>query len=109
MDLATAIRAGTTAEVDFSGTVTTAARFFMGTHTRAEHETFGVRTSCGNVQVIDNVDLAPCVPVRPGDRVDVRGEYVHDAGKGPIVHWTHHDPAHLHEDGFIRLRGRVYA
>ncbi len=81
----------------------------MGTHTRAEHETFGVRTRCGRVQIIDNVDLAPRVPVRPGDRIDVRGEYVHDPGKDPIVHWTHHDPEHLHEDGFIRLRGRVYA
>jgi len=109
MNLASAIAAGQTAEVDFSGTVNSAPRFFYGTNTHAEHETFGVSTASGNVQVIDNVDLAPRVPVVPGDRIDVRGEYVCDPGKGPIVHWTHHDPAHHHPDGFIRLRGQLYA
>ncbi len=109
MDLASAITAGRTAEVDFSGTVNSAPRYFFGTNTHAEHETFGVTTPCGNVQIIDNADLAPRVPVFPGDQIDVRGEYVHDPGKGPIVHWTHHDPQHRHPDGFIRLHGRLYA
>lgn len=109
MDLASAIAAGRTAEVDFSGTVNTPARFFYGTKTHCEHETFGVNTASGNVQVIDNVDLAPRIPVQPGDRIDVRGEYVNDPGKAPIVHWTHHDPGHHHADGFIRLRGQIYA
>jgi len=109
MNLASAIAAGQTAEVDFSGTVSSAPRFFYGTHTHAERETFDVSTACGSVQVIDNVDLAPRAPVLPGDRIDVRGEYVCDPGKGPIVHWTHHDPAHNHPDGFIRLRGQLYA
>ena len=109
MNLAGAIAAGRTAEVDFSGTVASPPRFFFGTRTKCEHETFAVSTASGNVDVIDNVDLAPRVPVVPGDHVDVRGEYVNDPGKGPIVHWTHHDPAHRHPDGFIRLHGRVYA
>ncbi len=109
MDLASAIAGGRSAEVDFSGTVNSQARFFMGTHTHAEHETFGVTTPSGNVQIIDNVDIAPRVPVQRGDRIDVRGEYVRDPGRGPVVHWTHHDPQHTHEDGFIRLRGRLYA
>lgn len=109
MNLATAIAAGRTAEVDFSGTVTGPPRFFYGTRTHCEHEAFTVTTPCGPVDIIDNVDLAPRVPVRAGDPVDVRGEYVNDPGRGPLVHWTHHDPAHRHPDGFIRLRGRVYA
>lgn len=109
MDLASAIAGGRTAEVDFSGTVTSQPRYFFGTKTHCEHETFDVTTSAGAVQVIDNVDLAPRVPVQPGDSIDVRGEYVHDSGKGPIVHWTHHDPQGHHVDGFIRLHGRIYA
>lgn len=109
MDLAAAIAAGRTAQVDFSGTVTGAPRFFYGTRTHCEHEEFTVKTAGGTVDVIDNVGLAPRVPVTPGDSIDVRGEYVNDPGKGPIVHWTHHDPAHRHPDGFIRLRGQVYA
>jgi len=109
MDLSSAIAAGRTAEVDFSGTVSSQPRFFFGTKTQCEHETFSVNTSAGAVQVIDNVDLAPRVPVQPGDSIDVRGEYVRDPGKLPIVHWTHHDPHHHHIDGFIRLHGQVYA
>jgi len=58
---------------------------------------------------VDNVDIAPPVPVCPGDSIEVRGEMVHDRGRAPIVHWTHHDPGGTHEDGFIRLRGREYA
>jgi hypothetical protein len=47
--------------------------------------------------------------VKPGDRIEVAGELVHDPGRPPVLHWTHHDPAHLHRDGFIRLHGRLYA
>ncbi len=96
-------------EVTFSGTVTSPARFFYGTHTRCEHETFGVATAAGPMQIIDNTAIAPRVPVQPGDRIQVRGEMVHDPGRIPIVHWTHHDPQGRHPDGFIELRGRFYA
>jgi hypothetical protein len=97
-------------EVRFSATVTTAPTFFYGRHTHAEHEQFDCRTDDGRtIRVIDNVALAPPVPVHPGDRVTIQGEEVHDAGAPPIVHWTHHDPAHRHPDGSITLRGRVYA
>ena len=94
---------------DLTGTVMTQPHFFFGTHTKCEHEQFTLGTAQGNVQIIDNVDIAPRVPVRPGDRVEVCGEMVHDPGKPPILHWTHHDPAHKHTDGFIRFQGKVYA
>ncbi len=94
---------------DVTGTVTTQPSFFFGTHTRCEHEQFTMNTARGPVEVIDNVDIAPRVPVRPGDRVEARGDMVHDAGKPPILHWTHHDPAHKHPDGFIRFQGKLYA
>jgi len=96
--------------VDLMATVTSRPSYFMGTHTHAEHEEFRAQTSGGPIEVIDNVDLAPRIPVRPGDRIEVCGEMVRDPGTPvPIVHWTHHDPAHRHPDGFIRFRGKVYA
>ena len=108
MDLAAALATHSRAEVDFSGTVATAPRYFFGTRTHCEHETFTVKTNAGLIDVVDNVALATPVPVQRGDRVQVRGELVRDASK-PVVHWTHHDPSHHHADGFIRFRGRVYA
>ena len=97
-------------EVRYTGTVATQPRFFFGSHSRMEHEQFDVRRDGGGTfRVIDNVSIAPRVPVQPGDRVTVKGELVHDRGKPPIVHFTHHDPWHTHADGSIVLDGRVYA
>lgn len=73
------------------------------------HEAFDVQSSAGRLEVVDNVSIAPRCPAAPGDRVEVKGEMVHDWGRPPVVHWTHHDPSHRHADGFIRLHGRVYA
>lgn len=109
MDLNAAYAGSAPAEVTFSGIVTGTARFFFGARTRCEHEAFGVRTLAGPVQVIDNTGIAPRVPVQPGDRIEVRGEMVHDPGRVPVVHWTHHDPQGKHAGGFIELRGRFYA
>ena len=108
MDLTSALASGGRAEVDFAGTVATSPRYFFGTHTRCEHETFAVRTSAGTIDVVDNVALAKPVPVHPGDAIQVRGELVHDPST-TLVHWTHRDPAHHHPDGFIRFRGQIYA
>ncbi len=97
-------------EVTLAGTVTSEPTFFYGSHTHATHEEFGLRAADGSAYtVIDNVDIAPRVPVHPGDRVEVRGELVHDPGRPPIVHWTHHDPEGRHEDGYIILDGQRYA
>ena len=109
MDLSAAYSGSSPAEVTFEGQVTTGARYFFGTRTKCEHETFGVQTSAGPVRIVDNVAIAPRVPVQPGDRVEVRGEMVHDPGRIPIVHWTHHDPQGRHVGGFIEFGGRVYA
>jgi hypothetical protein len=109
MDVTAAYRGSGPAMVDFNATVSSQPSFFFGTHTHAVHEEFNAQTVAGPVEIIDNVGIAPSVPVKPGDDIEVRGEMVHDPGKPPIVHWTHHDPAHNHTDGFIRLRGRLYA
>ncbi|MDQ2681790.1 MAG: DUF3465 domain-containing protein [Candidatus Eremiobacteraeota bacterium] len=109
MNLNAAYAGAKPAEVQFNATVTDAPHFFFGKNTQAEHEAFDVQTPAGPAEIIDNVKLAPRVPVSPGDRIEVKGEMVHDPGRSPIVHWTHHDPAGKHIGGFIRLHGRVYA
>lgn len=97
------------AEVTFDATVASRPRFFYGSRTHAEHEAFEVATRAGSLEIVDNVAIAPRVPVSPGDRIEVRGELVHDPGRGAIVHWTHRDPAGKHPDGFIQFRGQTYA
>ncbi len=109
MDLRSAYAGSRPAEVTFDASVTSRPRFFFGERTQCVHEAFDARTQAGAVEIVDNVGIAPRVPVQPGDRIEVRGEMVHDPGRIPIVHWTHHDPQGRHPDGFIRLRGRVYA
>jgi uncharacterized protein DUF3465 len=100
----------TPSEVAFGATVLTRPHFFYGTNTHAMHEEFSVRADDGHrLEVVDNVALAPRVPVAPGDRVQIQGELVPQARRGPLVHYTHHDPRHHHVDGFIALRGHVYA
>lgn len=109
MDFATAYHGTSQALVDFNATVTSDPSFFLGTRTQCTHEQFDVRTACGPARIIDNVALAPRVPVHAGDTVEVRGVMVHDPGRPPIVHWTHHDPDRRHPDGFIRFHDRMYA
>lgn len=109
MDLAGAYGSAKPAWVDFNATVASAPRFFYGSRTHCMHEAFDVASSAGEIEVVDNVGIAPRCPVQAGDRVEICGEMVHDPGRLPIVHWTHHDPGHVHRDGFIRLHGRLYA
>lgn len=109
MTLAQAAATGTRTEVDFTGTVTSMPRTWHSAS--GYHEHFRVQSDDGpSVEIADNVSIAPPVPVKPGDRVTIRGEFVQAYnGGGPLVHWTHHDPSHRHPDGFIGLDGRLYA
>jgi hypothetical protein len=108
--IATALGGPLPAEVDFTAVVTSAPHYFIGTNTHARHEAFECTADDGTaLEIVDNVDLAPPVPVSVGDRISVRGELVRDPGREPIVHWTHHDPHNHHIGGFIDLNGRQYA
>jgi hypothetical protein len=109
MNLAAAYAGTTPAQVDFDATVSSTPRFFYGSRTHRMHEAFTAQTGAGPVEVVDNVGIAPRCPVQIGDHIEVCGEMVHDRGRPPIVHWTHHDPDNRHPDGFIRLHDRVYA
>ncbi|MBV8579617.1 MAG: DUF3465 domain-containing protein [Candidatus Eremiobacteraeota bacterium] len=97
-------------QVRYRGTVTTPPVFFSSKHTHRTHEQFDVRAADGSTfRVVDNVTLAPRVPVQPGDTVTVQGELIRLKHGTPLVHWTHHDPGGHHPDGFVALAGRIYA
>jgi len=105
-----ALALGTASEIRFGAVVTSAPHFFYGSNTHAMHEAFRVRSDDGvGLEVVDNVALAPRIAVHPGDRVEVQGEFVPRAARGPLVHWTHHDPRGVHAGGFIDWNGRRYA
>jgi hypothetical protein len=103
-------RASASREVTFAATVDSPAHTFIGRTTHARHEEFTVHRADGvRMRIVDNIDLAPPVPVVPGDRIVVRGELVHDRTGAAVVHWTHHDPRARHPGGWIELAGRRYA
>jgi hypothetical protein len=106
--LAQAAALGRTTEVTFGGVVATSPRYVRGTS--GLHERFLVHSDDGvDVEVCDNVSIAPRCPVQPGDRIEVKGEFARAYADGsPLVHWTHHDPSLRHPGGFIDFAGRRY-
>jgi len=56
------------------------------------------------VKVAHNIDLAPRVECREGDRITFKGEYEYNE-LGGAVHWTHHDPKKWREGGWIEVNG----
>lgn len=76
-----------------------------GTHQRFIVQAKG---SAQTVLIENNVDIGKRVPLSTGDDVVVHGEYVWNA-QGGLIHFTHHDPAHTHEDGWIDAKGTRYS
>jgi hypothetical protein len=58
------------------------------------------------VKVAHNIDLAPIVPVKVGDLVKVKCEFIKD-NPYDVAHWTHFDPRGG-QGGYIELNGRIY-
>ena len=75
----------------------------------SKHQRFILNVGSGETVLIShNIDLAPRVEnIAEGDSIEFAGEYEWNS-KGGVVHWTHHDPAGRHAEGWIRHRGRTY-
>ncbi|HKP70180.1 MAG TPA: DUF3465 domain-containing protein [Pyrinomonadaceae bacterium] len=73
------------------------------------HQRFIVQLSSGQTILIQhNIDIAPRIDaLKVGDTISFSGEYVWN-DKGGLIHWTHHDPAGKHHDGWIKLEGRIF-
>lgn len=73
------------------------------------HQRFVIRlTGATQTVLIDNnVSIGMRVPVRIDDEVTAHGEYVWN-DEGGLIHFTHHDPQHTHEDGWIDTGGMRY-
>lgn len=73
-----------------------------------KHQNFIVSLENGRTfSVSHDVDVAPRVPLKQADLIEFRGQYDWN-DQGGIVHWTHHDPDMNHQDGWIKLNGKVY-
>jgi len=94
------------AVVEGSGRV---AKLLADDRQGSRHQRFLLRVDGGpTILVAHNIDLAERVaPLRAGDVVRFRGEYVWNA-KGGILHWTHADPDGRREGGWIEAGGRRF-
>lgn len=74
----------------------------------SKHQRFLVKLSNNTtVLVAHNIDLAPKVPIRPGDIVEITGEYIWNP-KGGVLHYTHHSTSRRHPGGYILFNGNKY-
>lgn len=72
------------------------------------HQRFLLKLDNGStVLVAHNTDLAPRVPISPGNVVSIHGEYIWNE-KGGVLHWTHHDPQGTMPGGWIEFNGQQY-
>ena len=73
------------------------------------HQRFIVRLASGQTVLIQhNIELAPRLDgLEEGDAITFFGEYIWNS-QGGSVHWTHHDPAGRHIEGWIKHKGRTY-
>jgi len=71
------------------------------------HQRFVVDLAGTTVLVAHNTDVAPRVPVKRGDLVAFRGEYIWSA-QGGTVHWTHRDRRDRKAGGWVVWKEQTF-
>ena len=56
-------------------------------------------------RIEDNTDITGPIPLRRGEAIRFQGQF---ECNDDVIHWTHHDPAGRHIDGYIEADGKSY-
>jgi len=93
-------------QVGGSGTVT---RILSDDNDGSRHQRFILELESGQTLLVaHNIDLAPRVDgLELGDTVSFFGEYEWN-NRGGLIHWTHHDPAGQHVEGWVEHNGKQH-
>jgi hypothetical protein len=93
-------------QVSSNGTV---VKLLSDDNKGSRHQRFILKLSNNQtVLVAHNIDIASkIISLRRGDVVEFNGEYEWNS-KGGVIHWTHHDPAGRHQDGWLKHNGAFY-
>jgi len=93
-------------QVTGAGTV---IRILSDDNDGGRHQRFIVELASGQTLLVaHNIDIAPRIDsLKVGDRVEFGGVYEWN-DEGGAVHWTHHDPAGVHQPGWINHSGLAY-
>lgn len=73
------------------------------------HQRFIIKLSNSKtLLIIHNIDIASRITgISKGSVVYVHGDYVWNK-QGGLIHWTHHDPDGIHENGWIVFKDKKY-
>ena len=86
----------------------TVAELLPDDTTGIPHQRFLIVLSNGSkILVAHDTKMAPAVPLKKGDPVRIRGEYIWNA-EGGVLHWTHHTDTPRHDCGWIEYGAYRY-